>query len=402
MADSILASRLSRIQPSATMAVTGRAQELKAAGVDVIGLGAGEPDFDTPENAKDAAIAAIKAGKTKYTLVPGTMELREAVCAKFERENGLTYTPAQIQVASGGKQNIYNAVMATVEEGDEVVIPAPYWVSYPDIVLLAEGTPVIVQCVQENNFKMTGEQLEAAITPKTKWLILNSPSNPTGAAYTRDELKALTDVLLRHPHVWVMTDDMYEHIIYDDFEFSTPAQIEPALYDRCLTLNGVSKAYAMTGWRIGYAAGPEELIKAMNKVQSQSTSHATSISQAAAVEALNGPQDFIAANNAVFKERRDLVVSMLNQADGLDCLTPEGAFYVYPSCAGMIGKTTPDGKVLESDLDVATYLLEAEGVAVVFGEAFGLSPYFRVSYATATELLIEACERIQRACGNLT
>ncbi|MBT7955358.1 MAG: pyridoxal phosphate-dependent aminotransferase [Rhodospirillaceae bacterium] len=402
MAESILASRLSRIQPSATMAVTGRAQELKAAGVDVIGLGAGEPDFDTPENAKDAAIAAIKAGKTKYTLVPGTMDLREAVCAKFERENGLTYTPAQIQVASGGKQNIYNAVMATVEEGDEVVIPAPYWVSYPDIVLLAEGTPVIVQCAQVNNFKMTGEQLEAAITPKTKWLILNSPSNPTGAAYTRDELKALTDVLLRHPHVWVMTDDMYEHIVYDDFEFSTPAQIEPELYDRCLTLNGVSKAYAMTGWRIGYAAGPEELIKAMNKVQSQSTSHATSISQAAAVEALNGPQDFIAANNAVFKERRDLVVSMLNQANGIDCLTPEGAFYVYPSCAGMIGKTTPDGKVLESDLDVATYLLEGEGVAVVHGEAFGLSPYFRVSYATATELLIEACERIQRACGNLT
>ena len=402
MADSILASRLSRIQPSATMAVTGRAQELKAAGVDVIGLGAGEPDFDTPENAKDAAIAAMKAGQTKYTLVPGTMALREAVCAKFERENGLTYTPAQIQVASGGKQNIYNAVMATVEEGDEVIIPAPYWVSYPDIVLLAEGTPVIVQCAQENNFKMTGEQLEAAITPKTKWLILNSPSNPTGAAYTKAELKALTDVLMRHPHVWVMTDDMYEHIIYDDFEFSTPAQIEPELYDRCLTLNGVSKAYAMTGWRIGYAAGPEELIKAMNKVQSQSTSHATSISQAAAVEALNGPQDFIAANNSVFKERRDLVVSMLNQADGIDCLTPEGAFYVYPSCAGMIGKTTPDGKVLESDLDVATYLLEGEGVAVVHGEAFGLSPYFRVSYATATELLIEACERIQRACGNLS
>ena len=402
MADSILASRLSRIQPSATMAVTGRAQELKAAGVDVIGLGAGEPDFDTPENAKDAAIAAMKAGQTKYTLVPGTMALREAVCAKFERENGLTYAPAQIQVASGGKQNIYNAVMATVEEGDEVIIPAPYWVSYPDIVLLAEGTPVIVQCAQENNFKMTGEQLEAAITPKTKWLILNSPSNPTGAAYTKAELKALTDVLMRPPHVWVMTDDMYEHIIYDDFEFSTPAQIEPELYDRCLTLNGVSKAYAMTGWRIGYAAGPEELIKAMNKVQSQSTSHATSISQAAAVEALNGPQDFIAANNAVFKERRDLVVSMLNQADGIDCLTPEGAFYVYPSCAGMIGKTTPDGKVLESDLDVATYLLEGEGVAVVHGEAFGLSPYFRVSYATATELLIEACERIQRACGNLS
>jgi aspartate aminotransferase len=397
----LIASRLNRIKPSATMAVTGRAQELKAAGVDVIGLGAGEPDFDTPENAKEAGIAAIRAGKTKYTLVPGTMELREAVCAKFERENGLKYTPAQIQVATGGKQSIYNAIMATVEEGDEVIIPAPYWVSYPDIVLLAEGTPVIIDGGQENGFKITADQLEAAITPKTKWLILNSPSNPTGAAYTKAELKALTDVVLRHEQVWIMTDDIYEHIVYDDFEFSTPAEVEPKLYDRILTLNGVSKAYAMTGWRIGYAAGPEELIKAMNKVQSQSTSHAASISQAAAVEALNGPQDFIKSNNAVFKERRDLVVSMLNQANGIECLTPEGAFYVYPSCAGMIGKTTPDGKVLESDLDVATYLLEAEGVAVVFGEAFGLSPYFRVSYATSTELLVEACERIQRACGNL-
>jgi aspartate aminotransferase len=398
---SLIASRLNRIKPSATMAVTGRAQELKASGVDVIGLGAGEPDFDTPENAKEAAIAAMKAGQTKYTQVPGTIELREAICAKFKRENGLDYSPAQIQVASGGKQSIYNAVMATVEEGDEVIIPAPYWVSYPDIVLLAEGTPVIIPASQENGFKITADQLEAAITPKTKWLLLNSPSNPTGAAYTKDELKALTDVLLRHEHVYIMTDDIYEHIIYDDFEFSTPAQVEPKLYDRTLTLNGVSKAYAMTGWRVGYAAGPEEIIKAMNKVQSQSTSHAASISQAAALEALNGPQDFIPKNNAIFKERRDLVVSMLNQANGLECLTPEGAFYVYPSCAGMIGKTTPDGKVLESDLDVATYLLEAEGVAVVFGEAFGLSPYFRVSYATATDVLIEACERIQRACGNL-
>ncbi|MBT3990517.1 MAG: pyridoxal phosphate-dependent aminotransferase [Rhodospirillaceae bacterium] len=399
---SIIASRLSRIQPSATMAVTGRAQELKAAGVDVIGLGAGEPDFDTPENAKDAAIQAMRDGKTKYTLVPGTMELREAVCAKFKRENNLDYTPAQIQVAAGGKQSIYNAMMATLNEGDEVLIPTPYWVSYPDIVLLAEGTPVFIEASQDTGFKITGEQLEAAITPKTKWLMLNSPSNPSGAAYTKDELKALTDVLLRHEHVYVMTDDIYEHIIYDDFEFSTPAQVEPKLYDRTLTLNGVSKAYAMTGWRIGYAAGPEEIIKAMNKVQSQSTSHATSISQAAAVEALNGPQDFIASNNAVFKERRDLVVKMLNDADGIECLTPEGAFYVYPSCAGMIGKTTPDGKKLESDMDVATYLLEAEGVAVVFGEAFGLSPYFRVSYATATEVLIEACTRIQRACAALS
>ena len=397
----LIASRLNRIKPSATMAVTGRAQELKAAGVDVIGLGAGEPDFDTPENVKEAAISAMRAGQTKYTQVPGTLELREAICAKFKRENGLDYTPEQIQVACGGKQSIYNAIMATVDENDEVIIPAPYWVSYPDIVLLAEGKPVIVQAKQGNGFKINAEQLEAAITPKTKWLLLNSPSNPTGAAYSKEELKALTDVLLRHKHVFLMTDDIYEHVIYDEFEFTTPAQVEPKLYDRTLTLNGVSKAYAMTGWRIGYAAGPLELIKGMNKVQSQSTSHAASISQAAAVEALNGPQEFIAKNNAIFKERRDLVVSMLNQAEGLECLTPQGAFYVYPSCAGMIGKTTPEGKVLTSDFDVATYLLEAEGIAVVFGEAFGLSPFFRISYATGTELLVEACKRIQRACDNL-
>ncbi len=383
------------------MAVTGRAQELKAAGVDVIGLGAGEPDFDTPENAKDAAINAMRAGHTKYTQVPGTLELREAICSKFKRENKLDYTPAQIQVASGGKQSIYNAIMATVDSDDEVIIPAPYWVSYPDIVLLAEGKPVIIQAKQENGFKITASQLKAAITPKTKWLLLNSPSNPTGAAYSREELKALTDVLLLHDHVFLMTDDIYEHIIYDEFEFTTPAQVEPKLYDRILTLNGVSKAYAMTGWRVGYAAGPIELIKGMNKVQSQSTSHAASISQAAAVEALNGPQEFIAENNIVFKERRDLVVSMLNQADGLKCLTPQGAFYVYPSCTGMIGKTTPSGEVLTSDFDVAKYFLEAEGVAVVFGEAFGLSPFFRVSYAAETKLLVEACERIQRACFNL-
>ena len=397
----LIASRLNRIKPSATMAVTGRAQELKAAGVDVIGLGAGEPDCDTPENVKEAAISAMRAGQTKYTQVPGTLELREAICAKFKRENGLDYTPAQIQVACGGKQSIYNAIMATVDENDEVIIPAPYWVSYPDIVLLAEGKPVIVQAKQGNGFKINAEQLEAAITPKTKWLLLNSPSNPTGAAYSKEELKALTDVLLRHKHVFLMTDDIYEHVIYDEFEFTTPAQVEPKLYERTLTLNGVSKAYAMTGWRIGYAAGPLELIKGMNKVQSQSTSHAASISQAAAVEALNGPQEFIAKNNAIFKERRDLVVSMLNQAEGLECLTPQGAFYVYPSCAGMIGKTTPEGKVLTSDFDVATYLLEAEGIAVVFGEAFGLSPFFRISYATGTELLVEACKRIQRACDNL-
>ncbi len=397
----LISSRLNRIQPSATMAVTGRAQELKAAGVDVIGLGAGEPDFDTPENAKKAAISAMEAGQTKYTQVPGTIELREAICAKFKRENDLEYTPAQIQVACGGKQSIFNAIMATVNNDDEVIIPAPYWVSYPDIVLLAEGRPVVVPCEQKNGFKMTADQLEAAITPKTKWIMLNSPSNPTGAAYSKAELKKLTDVLLRHEHVHIMSDDIYEHVIYDGFEFTTPAQVEPRLYGRTLTLNGVSKAYAMTGWRIGYAAGPEELIKGMNKVQSQSTSHAASISQAAAVEALNGPQVFIAENNAIFKQRRDLVVSMLNQAEELECLTPEGAFYVYPSCVGMIGKKTPDDKILATDFDVAAYFLEEEGVAVVFGEAFGLSPYFRVSYATATELLVEACERIQRACHKL-
>ena len=397
----LISSRLNRIKPSATMAVTARAQELKAAGVDVIGLGAGEPDFDTPENAKEAAITAIRAGKTKYTQVPGTLELREAICAKFKRENSLDYAPEQIQVASGGKQSIYNAIMATVDKNDEVIITAPYWVSYPDIVLLAEGKPVIVQANKENGFKINAEQLEAAITSKTKWLILNSPSNPTGAAYSREELKALTDVLLRHEHVFLMTDDIYEHVIYDEFEFTTPAQVEPKLYRRTLTLNGVSKAYAMTGWRVGYAAGSIELIKGMNKVQSQSTSHAASISQAAAVAALNGPQEFIAENNAVFKERRDIVVSMLNQAEGLECLIPQGAFYVYPSCAGMIGKKTPDGTVLANDLDVATYFLESEGVAVVFGAAFGLSPFFRISYATGTELLVEACKRIQRACSNL-
>ena len=383
------------------MAVTGRAQELKAAGVDVIGLGSGEPDFDTPENIKEAAIVAMRAGQTKYTQVPGTLELREAICAKFKRENGLNYSPTQIQVACGGKQSIYNAIMASVGEGDEVIIPAPYWVSYPDIVLLAEGTPIIIQTKHENSFKINAEQLEAAITPKTKWLMLNSPSNPTGAAYSKEELKALMNVLLRHEHVFLMTDDIYEHVIYDGFEFTTPVQVEPKMYDRTLTLNGVSKAYAMTGWRIGYSAGPEELIKGMNKVQSQSTSHAASISQAAAVEALNGPQGFIEKNNSVFKERRDLVVSMLNQSEGIECLTPQGAFYVYPSCAGLIGKKTPEGRILENDFDVATYLLESQGVAVVFGEAFGLSPFFRISYATATDVLVEACERIQRACINL-
>ena len=393
-----IASRLERIAPSPTMAVTARARELKAAGVDVIGLGAGEPDFDTPDHIKEGAVKAMKDGYTKYTDVPGAIELREAICAKFERENSLSYTPDQIQVACGGKQNIYNAIMASVEKGDEVIIPAPYWVSYPDIVLLAEGTPVILACSVENHFKMQPDELEAAITPKTKWVIFNSPSNPTGAAYSKGELRALTDVLMRHPQVWVMADDIYEHIIYDGFEFSTIAQVEPGLYQRTVTLNGLSKSFSMTGWRVGYAAGPVELIKGMNKIQSQCTSHTSSISQAASLVALNGPMDFLAKRNAVFKERRDIVVSMLNQASGIDCLVPEGAFYVYPNCEGILGKKTHDGQILSTDGEVAAYLLDTEGVAVVFGEAFGLSPFFRISYATATELLEDACQRIQRAC----
>jgi aspartate aminotransferase len=397
-----LADRLSRIKPSPTIAVTTKALELKAAGRDVIGLGAGEPDFDTPENIKAAAIKAIQQGQTKYTAVDGTPALKQAICAKFKRENGLDYKPNQITVGTGGKQVLYNALMATLNPGDEVIIPAPYWVSYPDMVLLAEGAPVIVSCSQNNGFKMRAEELEAAITPKTKWVILNSPSNPTGAAYTRAELKALTDVLVKHPHVWVMTDDMYEHLVYDDFEFTTPAQIEPQLYNRTLTVNGVSKSYAMTGWRIGYAGGPVELIKAMGAIQSQSTSNPSSISQAAAVEALNGTQDFIPKNAEIFKKRRDLVVELLNKCQGIHCTTPEGAFYVYPSCAGAIGRKTPQGKVIRNDTDFVTYLLEAEGVAVVQGEAFGLSPYFRISYATSTEALTEACKRIQRACAALT
>lgn len=398
---SFIADRLSRIKPSPTIAVSTMANELKAAGRDVIGLGAGEPDFDTPDHIKAAAKAAIDAGKTKYTAIEGTLELRQAICAKLKRDNGLDYKPNQITVGCGGKQTIYNALMATLNPGDEVIIPAPYWVSYPDITLLAEGEPVFVNCPAEDNFKMTPAALEAAITPKTKWLILNSPSNPTGAAYSRAEMKGLTDVLMRHPHVWVMTDDMYEFLVYDGFEFTTPAQVEPGLFDRTLTLNGVSKAYCMTGWRVGYAAGPVEVIKAMNKIQSQSTTHTASISQAAAVAALNGDHSFIAAHNAVFKERRDLVVRMLNEIEGLSCPKPEGAFYVYPSCAGCIGKTTPSGTVIKTDEDFVKYLLEAEGVAAVHGEAFGLSPHFRISYATATELLEEACKRIKRACEAL-
>ncbi len=398
---SFIASRLDRIKPSPTVAVTTMANELKAAGKDVIGLGAGEPDFATPPHVIEAAIKAMHDGKTKYTAPAGTIELREAICAKLKRDNELDYTPEQISVGCGGKQNIYNALMASLDPGDEVIIPAPYWVSYPDITLLAEGTPVFVDCPADAGFKLQPEQLAAAITPKTKWLIMNSPSNPTGAAYSRAELKALTDVLLDHPHVWIMPDDMYELIVYDGFEFTTPAQVEPALYDRTLTLNGVSKAYSMTGWRVGYAAGPVELIKAMNKVQSQSTTHTCSISQAAAAAALNGPMDFLTDWVAQFRDRRDLVVKMLNDAEGLTCSNPEGAFYVYPSCAGVIGKTTPDGKTLETDSEFVTYLLESEGVAAVQGAAFGLSPHFRVSYATSKGLLEDACERIQRACADL-
>ncbi len=396
-----LADRLSRIKPSPTIAVTSKARALKAAGRDVIGLGAGEPDFDTPENIREAAKTAIDKGQTRYTDVDGTPELKKAISAKFRRENDLAYEPNQITVGTGGKQVLYNALMATLNLGDEVIIPAPYWVSYPDMVLLAEGTPVPVECPAEVGFKLQPADLEKAITPKTKWLILNSPSNPTGAAYTADELKALGEVLLRHPHVWVMTDDMYEHLVFDDFRFTTIAQVVPALYDRTLTVNGVSKSYSMTGWRIGYAGGPAALIKAMGIIQSQSTSNPSSVSQAAAVEALNGPQDFIRERAKVFQQRRDLVVGMLNQAAGLHCPNPEGAFYVYPSCAGVIGKTTPDGKTIANDEDFVTYLLEAEGVAVVQGAAFGLSPFFRISYATSTDVLEEACRRIQRACGNL-
>ncbi|WP_412778238.1 aspartate transaminase [Thalassospira lucentensis] len=396
-----IADRLSRIKPSPTIAVTTKAAELKAAGVDVIGLGAGEPDFDTPDNIKAAAKAAIDAGKTKYTPVAGTPELRKAIVEKFKRENDLEYTIDEITVGCGGKQTLFNAFFATLNAGDEVVIPAPYWVSYPDMALMAEGTPVIVECQEENDFKITAAELEAAITPKTKWVVLNSPSNPTGAAYSRAELRAIADVLLKHENVYIMSDDMYEHLVYDGFEFTTIAQVEPKLKARTLTCNGVSKSYAMTGWRLGYAAGPVELIKAINKVQSQSSTHTSSISQAASVEALNGPQDFLAERAEVFKGRRDLVVAALNECEGLSCKKPEGAFYVYPSCAGVIGKTTPDGTKIETDTDFITYLLEAEGVAAVPGSAFGLAPYFRISYATSDAALTEACARIKRACAAL-
>lgn len=393
---------LSRVKPSPTIAVTQKARELKAAGKDVISLGAGEPDFDTPEFIKEAAIRAIRDGKTKYTAVDGITELKEAVVAKFKRDNDLSYDVSQINVGPGGKAVIYNALVATINPGDEVIIPAPYWVSYPDMTRLAGGEPVIVEAGAETGFKLTPEALEKAITPRTRWLIFNSPSNPTGAAYTHDDLKALTDVLLRHPHVLVMSDDMYEHIVYDGFQFATPAAVEPGLYDRTLTINGASKAYAMTGWRIGFAGGPAPLIKAMAKVMSQSTSNPCSISQWAVAAGLNGDHGFLEERNAAFRERRDLVVSMLNDAEGVTCATPEGAFYVYPSCAGVIGRKTPSGKVIESDGDFAAELLEAEGAAVVFGAAFGLSPHFRISYAAATEQLRDACARIQRFCAALS
>jgi aspartate aminotransferase len=396
-----LAAALDRVKPSATIAVTQKARELKAAGRDVIGLGAGEPDFDTPDNIKEAAIDAIRRGETKYTPVSGIPELRQAIAAKFKRENNLDYKPEQTIVGTGGKQILFNAFMATLNPGDEVVIPAPYWVSYPEMVAICGGTPVFVDTAIETGFKLTPEALEAAITPKTKWFLFNSPSNPSGAAYSRAELKALTDVLMRHPHVWVLTDDMYEHLVYGDFTFTTPAEVEPGLYERTLTMNGVSKAYAMTGWRIGYAAGPVALIKAMDMIQGQQTSGACSIAQWAAVEALNGPQDFIATNRTIFEGRRDLVVSMLNQARGIECPSPEGAFYVYPSCRGLIGKKTKAGKVIETDEDFVGALLEAEGVAVVHGSAFGLGPNFRISYATSEALLEEACSRIQRFCASL-
>ena len=399
---SFLSATLDRVKPSPTIAVTTKAQELKAAGRDVIGLGAGEPDFDTPDNIKAAGIAAIKAGRTKYTAVDGIPELKLAICAKFKRDNALTYTPDQVTVGTGGKQVLYNTFMATLNPGDEVIIPAPYWVSYPDMVLLAGGEPVFIAATLDTDFKITAAQLEAAITPKTKWFLFNSPSNPTGAGYSWDELKALTDVLLRHPHVWVLTDDMYEHLAYGDFAFCTPAQVEPQLIDRTLTMNGVSKAYAMTGWRIGYGAGPKPLIAAIRKVQSQSTSNPCTISQWAAVEALNGTQDFIAPNNEMFVRRRDLVVQMLNAAQGIVCPRPQGAFYVYPDITGCIGKTTPSGVVIDDDEVFATALLDDTGVAVVFGAAFGLSPNFRVSYATSDEALKEACTRIQAFCAGLT
>ena len=393
-----LSDRLNRIKPSPTIAMTTRAAELRAQGRDIIGLSAGEPDFDTPVHIRNAAKVAIDAGHTRYTAVDGTPSLKRAICDKLARENGLDYTPSQVTVGTGGKQILFNALMATLDEGDEVIVPAPYWVSYPDMVLLAGGTPVIVECGQDQGFRLTPEALDAAITPRTKWLILNSPSNPSGAGYDRAAMQALTDVLLRHPQVWILADDIYEHLVFDGFEFVTPVQVEPLLKDRTLTMNGVSKAYAMTGWRIGYGAAPEPLIRAMAKLQSQSTSNPCSISQYAAEAALTGPQDYIAESRAVFQRRRDLVVAGLNACPGIDCPTPQGAFYVYPSIAGLIGKTSGAGTVIADDETFANALLDETGVAVVFGAAFGLSPHFRISYATSDEQLTEAVARIRRFC----
>ena len=397
----ITSAALDRIKPSPTLAMTSRVIELKAKGIDVIGLSAGEPDFDTPDFVKEAAIEAIRKGQTKYTNVDGTAELKAAIASKFKRDNELSYEPGQISVNVGGKHTLFNALVATIDAGDEVIIPAPYWVSYPDIVNFANGTPVFIKAGANQSYKITAEQLDAAITPKTRWLILNSPSNPTGAAYTEAELKSLGEVLLRHPHVWVMADDMYEHIVYDDFKFTTIAQVCPELYERTLTVNGCSKAYAMTGWRIGFAGGPQPLIKAMSKLQSQSTSNPCSIAQAAATAALNGPQDFLEERNAAFQRRRDLVISMLNQINGFHCPRPEGAFYVYPDVSGVIGKSTPAGKAIGNDADLIDYLLDEGRVAAVHGAAFGLEPAFRISYATSEAILTEACNRIQTAVNAL-
>ncbi len=399
---SIIASRMARIKQSPSNAANQRASELKAQGRDIISLAIGEPDFTTPDNVKESVVTAMARNQTRYTAVDGTPELKQAICGKFKRENGLDYAPEQITVGTGGKQVIFNALMATLDPGDEVIVPAPYWVSYTDMTLLAEGTPVVVPCPESHGFKLQPADLERAITPKTKWFTLNSPCNPSGAAYSHDDLQKLTAVLLRHPHVWVMADDMYEHLLYDGHRFATPVQVEPRLYDRTLTINGVSKAYAMTGWRIGYGGGPVELIRAMRKLQSQSTSNPSSISQAAAVEALNGPQDFIPQRAAIFRQRRDVAVAMLNAAPGLKCHQPEGAFYVFPNCAGVIGKKTPEGKEIRNDQDFTIYLLDSVGVAVVQGDAYGMSPYFRVSYATSMEQLKEGMARIQRACAALT
>ena len=398
---SFLADRLKAIKPSASMSVVQKARDLANTGRDIISLGAGEPDFDTPLHIIEAGKKALDEGVTRYTGVNGTPELQDAIIAKFKRDNDLDYTRDEIHVSCGGKPVIFNAMMATVNEGDEIIILAPYWVSYPDIPLFFGGVPVIVNCQSTENYKLQPDQLEKAITSKTKWLILNSPSNPTGAAYNWAEIKALADVLLRHEHVWILTDDIYEHLVYDNFDFNTIAQVEPRLKSRTLTMNGMSKAYCMTGWRVGFAGGPATLIKAMTKVQSQSLTHTAAVSQAASIAALNGPHDFVASNNTIFKERRDLVVGMLNQTRGLTCATPEGAFYVYPSCSDLIGKKTPEGEIIKNDEDFVTYLLESEGVAVVHGAAFGLSPHFRISYAAATNVLEDSCQRIQRACNAL-